>query len=337
MKKIAIVGAGNMARIRAGALVAGSLAEIRGVASRHLDKAKKFAREIRCEQSFDDYRRLAEIKPDAVLVEVPHHSQDEIVLWALAQGFNVLIGGCLGSSSDIGEKICRLAQAKNLVVEAGFEARYSACWEAAKTLITGGELGDIVAVRSLALWAGDPATWYYHQQPSGGMPLTHMTYCFINPIRWILGRAVSVSALANRKWQTGPEMVDEETCLANVLFENNVPCSLTAGFVKPADYPAWSVTFFGTRAILDVFPDEQGGGGLVKIFRGPQLEVKGFSSAQNAFEVQARTFIKSLTGKNECRNPPKETLPDIRLAEAIVTAVKESRVVQIGMGNEPRP
>jgi myo-inositol 2-dehydrogenase / D-chiro-inositol 1-dehydrogenase len=318
-----------MAGIRARALLASGEAEICGVASRHLATSGKFAWEVHCERYFDDFRRLAELKPDAVLVEVPHHSQDEVVLWALGEGFNVLIGGCLGTSVGVGEKICDLARSKNLVVEAGFEARYSAGWEAAKASIAGGELGEIVAVRSLALWAGDPGTWYYHQAPSGGMPLTHMTYCFINPIRWILGRALQVSAFANRKWQTGPEMITEETCQANVLFENNVPCSLLAGFVKPAEYPAWSVTFFGTRGILDVWPDEQGGGGIVKLSQGSTQETKNLSSSPNAFGVQAQAFVRSLGGKNECRNTPPETLPDIRLAEGIVTAVKECRVVTI--------
>ncbi len=329
MKRIAVVGAGNMARVRTKALLETKQAVICGVASRHSATAQKFAAEVLCDRFYNEYRRLADLRPDGLLVEVPHHSQDEIVLWALEEGLNLLIGGCLGSSSVNGEKIRNLAREKKLVVEAGFEARYSGCWEAARQIITDGELGDLVAARSLALWAGDPATWYYHQEPSGGMPLTHMTYCFINPIRWILGRAQRVSAFANRKCQTGPEMITEETCVADVLFENNVPCSLTAGFVKPAEYPAWSVTFFGTKAILDVFPDEQGSGGVIKIYRGSRQETKDFSTAQNAFNAQAQTFIKSLAGPNHCRNTPAETLPDIRLAEAIVTAVKESRVVPI--------
>ncbi len=29
------------------------------------------------------------------------------------------------------------------------------------------------------------------------MPLTHMTYCFINPVRWLAGDPQFVSAFAN--------------------------------------------------------------------------------------------------------------------------------------------
>jgi len=329
MKRIVVVGAGRMARVRAKALRDSGAAEICGVASRRRESAEKFAKEMQVKGYFDDYQKLKDLRPDALLVEVPHQAQDEIVLWALEAGLNVLIGGSLAGSVETGKRIEVLAGAKKLVVEGGYEARYAACWESAKHLMAAGELGDMVSVRSLALWDGDPASWYYHQEPSGGMPLTHMTYCFINPIRWILGRAVKVSAFANRKSQTGPEMITEETCTANVLFENEVLCTLTAGFVKPADYPAWSVTFFGTRGILEVFPDEQGAGGSLKLYRGSRLEPKDFSASPNAFNRQAQAFLGSLSGPNTCRNTPQDAGEDLKIARAIVDSAQNYCTLQL--------
>ena len=42
---------------------------------------------------------------------------------------------------------------------------------------------------TMALWNPDPDEWYYDQEASGGMPLTHMSYCYLNAVRWILGQA----------------------------------------------------------------------------------------------------------------------------------------------------
>jgi len=88
-KRIAVIGAGHMARVRAKALLATKKAVICGVASRTLSSAQRFGKEIGCETCLNDFRALAETSPEAVLVEVPHGVQDDAVLWALGQGLHV--------------------------------------------------------------------------------------------------------------------------------------------------------------------------------------------------------------------------------------------------------
>jgi predicted dehydrogenase len=328
MKRIAIVGAGGMARTRAQALMASGEVEICAVASRHLSTAQAFATEIGCATYFDDYRQLMTAHPDALLVEVPHTVQDEITGWALEQNLHLLIGGVLAANTETAQRILNLSRSRHRVVEAGFEARYDAVWIAAKTLLDSGELGDLVAIRSLALWGGDPKSWYYRQEDSGGMPLTHMSYCFINPIRWLAGNPHAVSAFSNRKLHTAPGLLNEETCVANLLFKGNVLGSLTAGFVKPGNLPAWTAMFIGTRAAVELFPLENGVGHLL-FYRGDQCECRQFESADNPFKVQAAAFLASLDGSNQCRNTPADTLDDIRIAEAIVASGRQGCTISL--------
>ncbi len=328
MKRMAIVGAGGMARMRARALLATGQVSICGVASRHLPSAQAFGAEIGCAACFDDYRQLIAVHPDAVLVEVPHQAQDEITGWALEERLHLLIGGVLATSTGHAQRILELSRRDGLVVEAGFEARYSAPWGAAKELLDSGQLGVPVAIRSLALWGGDPNTWYYRQHDSGGMPLTHMTYCFINPIRWLAGNPRAVSAFANRKLHTAPGLITEETCIANLLFDGDVLASLTAGFVKPGALPSWTATLIGTRAAVELCLSENENGSLV-FYQDARSECRKFESAGNPFELQAAAFLAALDGKNECRNTPADTIDDIRVAEAIVFSAKELRTVRL--------
>jgi predicted dehydrogenase len=330
MTRIAIVGAGTMARVRARALLSTGRVEICGVAARRLASAQALAAEIGCGYATDDYRQMAEARPDAVLVEVPHAAQDAIVLWALEQRLHALVGGVLATTVAAAERIRGLAERHGLTVEAGFEARYSACWLAARELLNAGALGRPVAARSFALWGGDPATWYYQQAASGGMPLTHMTYCFVNPLRWLLGEPRHVSAFANRMLHAQPGLVEQETCVASLAFESGALASLTAGFVKPGDLPSWSVTLIGTKAAVEVCPAESGAGGRVIIYRGAQVEERDYAGAPNAFDVQARAFVQALDGGGTCWNPPSATIGDIRVAEAIVAAATTRRVIDLG-------
>ena len=155
-KRVAVIGAGNLARVRARALLATGEVTICGIASRTLSSARKFGDEIGCDKCFTSYDSLLSTSPEAVLVEVPNVPQDDAVLWALSKGLHVLVGGCLASSSQAATQIRDTALSENLVVEAGFSSRYSAMFREAKRIVTSGQLGKIAAVRSIALWDADP-------------------------------------------------------------------------------------------------------------------------------------------------------------------------------------
>jgi len=324
-KRIAVVGAGGMARVRTRALLATGGVSICGVASRRLSSARRFGREVGCASCFDDFTALAETAPDAVLIEVPHVVQDRAVLWALGRGFHVLVGGPLATSSAVGERIRQAAADGHRIVEAGYECRYRAVWERTRAAIEAGEIGRLAAVRSIALYPADPGRWYYQQETSGGMPLTHMTYCFINPLRWILGDPVCVSAFANRVGHAEPDGVREETCVAVLRFPNEVPCGMTAGYVCPDGVRAWSVFFLGTEGALEVFPRRD----ALTFYRRGGAKEEDFNSARDAFEVQAETFLRALDGAGACRNPPHDALQDVRTAEAIVESARARKVVRL--------
>lgn len=329
IKRFAVIGAGHMGRKRTEAFLATGKATLCGVAARHLTNARKFAQDFNCTTYFDDYKKLAACQPDAVLIEVPHKAQEEMVRWLLDSGYHILIGGPLACSVLEGSKIRQAADEKGLVVEAGYEARYKAVWESTRQYLQDGVLGKLVAINSTAFWAANPNSWYYNQEESGGMPLTHMTYTFINPLRWILGDPLYVSAFSNRVKDVSSGKVNEENCTANILFENNVLCNMTAGFVNPAERPAsWVLSFLGTKGIMEVFPSEKGPGSL-RILRGKEAIENKFNEAPDPFEIQAQVFLEALNGDNCCRNKPEDTIGDIRVAEAIVRSSYKKKTIQI--------
>ncbi|MBB5606407.1 MULTISPECIES: Gfo/Idh/MocA family protein [unclassified Janthinobacterium] len=328
MLRLAIIGAGFMARRRARAFVATGRAHIVGIAARRLSSAKTIGAELGCPHCFDDYRRLLDCKPDAVLIEVPHLVQDELVLWALGQGLPTLIGGPLSVSVQGGEKILGAARHAGVLLECGFEARYKAVWETAKELLHAGRIGQPIAVQSIALWNGKSESWYYDQAASGGMPLTHMSYAFINPLRWIFGEPLRVSAFANRIKQTAADYVREETCVANLLFPQQVMCSMLAGYVKSGSGDAWGLTIVGTEGTMELQPTEMENGSL-RIACGEKAETFEFSQAQDAFIAQAHAFIDSAWTNAHCRNGPEDCLRDLQVAIAISVSAREGRSIEL--------
>jgi predicted dehydrogenase len=325
--RVAVVGAGRMAECRARAFVATGRAMICGVASRRRERAQRLGALLGCAACFDDPEHLRATRPDAVLIEVPHRDQDALAAWALASGWHVLIGGCLATSVEGGLHLERLARERDLIAEAGYEARYKAVWEAARRIVLDGELGRPVAIRSIALFGADPASWYYSEHDSGGMPLTHMTYAFINPARWIFGEPDHVSAFANRVRATGDDMVAEETCTANLVFPGDVVCNMLAGYVNPGG-EWWSFTVLGTAGMLDVSPSDTGPGEL-RVHRGRDVRHLRFADAPDPFVTQSHAFLDALRGAPTCRNRPRDALGDLHVARAIARSAKERRVVAL--------
>jgi len=326
MPKIAVIGAGHMARVRAKAFLSASEScEICCVASRHFRNTRKFAKEFNCTQYVDNYKEVLRFRPDILLIEVPHYVQDEISLWALESGLHTLIGGCLATNVSTGLKIAELADKHNLIVEAGYEARYKEAWRYAKKYLLNGKIGEIVAIRSIALYDADPHSWYYDENNSGGMILTHMTYAFINPIRWIFGRPIHISAFSNQKREISKNKVNHETCTANLLFNKKIICNMTAGYVKPKQLEAWKVSFIGLDGGMELKPGDMDPGSITIFSNHTHILTHNFSDKRDAFVEQARVFLSALADRNKnlCLNQPQESVIDVQISEIIAKSAAQ--------------
>ncbi|MCH9691514.1 MAG: Gfo/Idh/MocA family oxidoreductase [Gammaproteobacteria bacterium] len=333
MIKVAIVGTGNMASIRAHALLSTNNVELCGVASRRIERAKKFASEFNISYASSNYRDLILKKPDALLVELPHKIQDEVVLWAMKEGMHVLIGGCLSTTSTIGKEIISLCQEKKVLVECGYEARYKPCWIYVKQKLKDNLIGTPCVINAIALWDAPAHSWYYSQSESGGMPITHITYAFINPLRWLFGDPLQLFAMSNRIKEVRKDSVNEESCLVNIKFANNLLLSLTTGYITAPTKTNWQLEIFGTKGMLEVHPGDLNSGLVQHYSNEKGRETFDFYNAENAFNRQAKTFINAINNidnglhSGTLMNPPDVAINDIKIAEAIVDSSKKNEVI----------
>ena len=327
--RLAIVGAGHMARVRGKAFLETGRVRVCAVASRRGDTAGACAAELGCTAHTDDYRRLSEWRPDAVLIEVPHNVQDQVALWGLDAGYHLLVGGALASNHATGQQIAELAERRKCVVEAGYQRRYEPAWEEIRDLIHGGSLGDPVMAVCMALWSPDPTGWYYDQEASGGMPLTHMSYCYLNAIRWILGTPVAVSACANRKVETAPGRVLVESCGALVGFEHGAFASATASYAGPSGISDAETRLVCTKGGVQVHTESDPGTASFTVFRAGAASVRRVSNVPSPFVRQANAFLDAIETGSGVRNPAGDALVDCQIAEAISLSARDRRVVHL--------
>jgi myo-inositol 2-dehydrogenase/D-chiro-inositol 1-dehydrogenase len=327
--RLAVVGAGMMAGMRTRALVETGDVVLVGVAARNAVNAKKLAELWDCPFSTDDYPALLQQEPDIVLVEVPHRLQDHVVCWALEHKLHVLVGSCMASSGAALASIRELAERHQRIVEGGFEARYKEVWKQARQFIASGALGEVAAIQASACWAARPDSWYYSQEESAGMPLTHMSYAFLNPLTWLFGVPQKIAAFANRKGIHREGMVREVTCSANLEYKNGILCQLLASYVQYPSYPsAWKLYVHGTDGALEIFPGEFDCGHLIHHTRHREPARMHFENADNPFSLQALAFVQAIRGEeNRLQNSIDEASADVQIATAIVSSVTEGKTI----------
>ncbi|MBT6148816.1 MAG: hypothetical protein HOH74_25490 [Gemmatimonadetes bacterium] len=155
------------------------------------------------------------------------------------------------------------------------------------------------------------------------MPLTHMSYCYLNAIRWIMGTPTVVSALASAGVLGGAGRVKEETCAALVGFDNGAALSATASYIRPEKMTDAEPRFICSAGGIQVEGD------TLTVFRGAQSETRSFDAAPSAFVRQAHAFLDAVESRTAARNPPEDALLDVEIAEAIALSAREQRTVTL--------
>ncbi len=312
-----------MARTRGHAFLATGKAEICAVASQHVDTARSCAAELNCEFYSDDFRSLSEKQPDAILIETPHYVQDKISVWALEENLDLLIGGSLASCVRNGNRVLELARERGKIVEAGYQRRYDPAWIEIRQLIQRKVLGKPIIVTSMAFWDPSPNSWYYSQQYSGGMPVTHLSYCYLNSIRWILGIPETVAAMANRKAQTDPELVLEETCSACISFEDGALYSAVGSYTKPNKMSNADTRFVCSDGGIQVHENS------ITVFRQGEKKEYFFKDKPSPFVYQAEAFLQAIESREGVQNPPEDAILDLKIAAAISLSAQKNQTVHL--------
>jgi predicted dehydrogenase len=315
--RVGIIGSGKLAQVRGDAFAAQDGVEVVAVASRRLGNAERLAARWHARATADHRELTSRDDVDAVLVAVPHKVQDDMVEWALSEGVHTLAGGPLATSSRLGRRFADVAARRDLILEAGYEARYKTVWHTTRQLLGG--IGAPVSVQAVALFDQDPESWYYDQSASGGMLVTHLTYAFLNPLRWLLGRPRVAGALGNTKRVDRPGSVRPETATVLLDFPSDVACAMTASYVKPKHLPGWQVTIIGTEGGIELFPGDLDGGHLIHAIGDGEPErmdgpPDGFDRQVAAFSAAART---GSTAGTALLNPAIDALEDLLICDEI--------------------
>jgi predicted dehydrogenase len=143
MIKVALIGAGKMGISHLSILGAHPDVELVGVSDSSkivlglLQKYTKFS-------CYTDYIKMVEEeKPDAVFVAVPTRLHYEIIKTLLEKDIHVFAEKPFCLSTDEGEELVALAEARNLTNQVGYHNKFLGTFQEVKKIVDGGFLGEI--------------------------------------------------------------------------------------------------------------------------------------------------------------------------------------------------
>ncbi|MFC1712601.1 Gfo/Idh/MocA family protein [Candidatus Poribacteria bacterium] len=193
MVKIALIGAGGIARAHARCLRENPKATIVGVMDTNRDAAEQLAAQhsARVYDNFDEC--LGEV--DAVYVLTPPSFHSEYSVMAMEAGKHVLCEKPLATTVEDGEAMVDAARRNGVKLMTGFNHRFQKCFRRLKEIVDSGCLGEIVSYWCQRIGAGTPGqgNWRVDPELMCGMTVESLSHD-IDLLRWMAGEVTSVSS-----------------------------------------------------------------------------------------------------------------------------------------------
>ena len=140
--KIGILGAGNISRKVAPALVALPEIECYAAASRELEKAEAFAREFGFEKTYGSYDALlSDPEVELVYVATPHSHHYNHMMLCLEHGKNVICEKAFTMNAEQAKQIFDAAKARSLYVAEAIWTRYMPSRKMIQDILDSGVIG----------------------------------------------------------------------------------------------------------------------------------------------------------------------------------------------------
>ncbi len=195
--RIAIIGAGNIARAHARAYAAqAGRAELVACADTVLSQAEALAREYGARPYGDVARMLDEVRPDAVSVCTPPVFHADCARSALERGIPVLCEKPLTADGASARALAARARTLGGLLMPAHCHRFHGPVQSLKELLVAGKLGRVLHFqnRFAFRWPGVEDTWFAHKAVAGAGILLDTTVHSIDLFRHLAGEVAWVSA-----------------------------------------------------------------------------------------------------------------------------------------------
>ena len=287
---------------------------------------------------------LARERPGGVIIASPNNLHVEQGLECVTAGVPALIEKPIADKVEDAVRLCEAAERANVPLLVGHHRQHSSIMEKAREIVRGGELGRLVGVLACAMFY--KPDHYFDEGPwrrvAGGGPILINMIHEIGNLRALCGEIVAVQAFASSATRGFPV---EDTVAINLSFAQGALGSFLLSDTV-ASGKSWEQTSREDPS-FPTYPDQDcyvvvGTGGSLAI---PTMRLTTFADKSqpswwkpletravpldrtNPLERQLAHFCAVIRGETKPLVTARDGLQNLRIAEAIATAVRTKQAV----------
>jgi predicted dehydrogenase len=307
--RFALIGAGGIAQAYVQAFDESSCCELVAVADIREDAAIALAEMAGC-KSYHDYKQLADLDLDAVIIATPPVSHPEISCFFMGRGISVLCEKPLCLSVVEAERMIASAAANKVLFTMASKFRYCEDVIKAKAILASGMLGDVLQFENAFTAKVDMSRrWNSDAKISGGGVLIDNGTHSVDIIRYFLG-AIDAVLVVETGGTQGITVDENVKMFAKTKNQVTASVDLAWGINKELPY---FISIFGTNGTLHVGWRES----KYRLNSNPDWTVfgKGYDKVA-AFKGKIENFSHALRGKEELHIKPADALASVQVIEA---------------------
>jgi predicted dehydrogenase len=322
MKKLrlGVLGTSRIYALRvAPALKASLLVEPFAVASRNMEKAKKYGEAQGFSRFYGSYEALlADSDVDFVYIPLPNHLHLEYIKKAADAGKPIICEKPLGLNAQEAADAAVYCRKKRIPLMEAFMYRFHPQWVRAKELVTCGELGELITVNGLFSYMNKDGNNIRNIEACGGGAILDIGCYTVSSARYLMGREpIRVVCTLVRD----PSFKTDAFVSAVLDFGEGK----TAAFsVSTQVFPYQRITAIGTRGSLSIevpfnmYPDIPGHV-TVSVGVGQRLIETGIAD-QYLLEFDA--FAESLIQKTGVPTPVSDAVANMAVLDALFASAE---------------
>ncbi len=315
--RFGLVGAGGIAQAYAQAFNESDCCELVAVTDLRQESAAALA-EIVGGKAYTDYRQLADVELDAVIVATPPATHPEIACFFMERGTPVLCEKPLTTNVADAEKMIAAAEKAGVQFTMASKFRYCDDVIKAKGILASGMLGDVLQFENAFTAKVDMSKrWNSDAAVSGGGVLIDNGTHSVDIIRYFLGGIDSVLVVDAGGTQ-GLSVDENVKMFAKTRDGVTASVDLTWGINKELPY---FISIYGTAGTLHIGWRES----KYKLSSSPDWTVfgKGYDKVAS-FKGKIENFSHALQGKEELFIKPPDALASVQVIEAAYKSMNQN-------------
>ena len=310
--KMAILGAGSIARQMAFTISKMENVDTYAVAARDFERAEKFAKEFGFEKAYGSYEEmLNDENVDLVYIATPHSHHYEHSIMCLNHGKHVLCEKAFTASAKQAEEILKLAESKKLLITEAIWTRYMPMAKTLNEVIESGIIGEVTSLNTNLGYTIKDIPRMIEPKLAGGALLDLGVYT-INFASMIFGDKIKSISSTAIKTQSG---VDAQNSIT-LCYDDGKMAILNSTMLAVTDRQGVINGDKGYIVVENINNYEK-----IRVFSLDREEIAVYDRPKqiSGYEYEVEAAIKAIQNKQiECpQMPHKETLRIMKLMDSL--------------------